>query len=459
MASIYKRKSDRNRKGAAWYIAYVDENGKRRYLKGCADRQATERIAAKLESDVALRLRGVLDAAAERCAEHGKRPIAEHIEAYERHLTANGRSEKHIEETIAALRDDLAGAGIETLADLDSERIEWHLHGLRSRSRRPIGARSYNKRLGACKALGNWLVKDRKLPSNPLNHLSRLNEQTDRRRMRRALSDDELQRLIASTEGGPERAGLSGADRAMAYFVLVSTGFRRSELNSLTVESFDLDADPPAVTVKAAYSKRRRDDRQDIRRDVAEHIRPWLASKPRGAFLWRLPHNSAVMFRADLEAVGVAYVDDAGRVADLHSLRHTYITRLASAGVPVKIAQELARHSTITLTMDRYAHVGLADKARALDALPSLGEPAELAATGTTGATARNTGRNTQGAEAVISVHDRSQTPTPSTQVGDARNPLSVSQLCAKRTPRAAGCESEADGTRTRNHRIDSPVL
>ena len=163
------------------------------------------------------------------------------------------------------------------------------------------------------------------------------------------------------------------------------------------------------------------------------------------------------MFRIDLQAAGVAYMDDAGRVADLHSLRHTYITRLACAGVPVKIAQELARHSTITLTMDRYAHVGLADKARALDALPSIGEPVELAATGTTGATARNTGRNTQGAEAVISVHDGSQTPAPTTQVGNARNPLSMAQLCAKKTPRAAGCESGADGTRTRNHRIDSP--
>ena len=48
--------------------------------------------------------------------------------------------------------------------------------------------------------------------------------------------------------------------------------------------------------------------------------------------------------------------------------------------------------------------------------------------------------------------------PFRTTHVGNARNPLSVSQPCAKKTPREAGCESEADGTRTRNHRIDSPV-
>ncbi len=81
--------------------------------------------------------------------------------------------------------------------------------------------------------------------------------------------------------------------------------------------------------------------------------------------------------------------DDAGRVADFHALRHTFITRLVKAGVNPKEAQTLARHSTITLTMDRYAHVGLFDAASALNSLPSLPTPGngstavELLATGT----------------------------------------------------------------------------
>lgn len=55
----------------------------------------------------------------------------------------------------------------------------------------------------------------------------------------------------------------------------------------------------------------------------------------------------------------LCYVDAAGRVADFHALRHTYITNLATAGVSPKTAQTLARHSTITLTMDRYTHLGV----------------------------------------------------------------------------------------------------
>jgi len=48
--------------------------------------------------------------------------------------------------------------------------------------------------------------------------------------------------------------------------------------------------------------------------------------------------------------------DDAGRVADFHSLRHTFITNLANSGVHPKTTQTLARHGSISLTMDNYTH-------------------------------------------------------------------------------------------------------
>ena len=60
------------------------------------------------------------------------------------------------------------------------------------------------------------------------------------------------------------------------------------------------------------------------------------------------------------------------QVTDFHALRHTFITNLAQAGVHPKTAQALARHSTITLTMDRYTHALQEDQTRALDVLPSL---------------------------------------------------------------------------------------
>jgi integrase len=53
-------------------------------------------------------------------------------------------------------------------------------------------------------------------------------------------------------------------------------------------------------------------------------------------------------------------------------MRHSYITLLARSGVSPKMAQGLARHSDINLTMSRYTHISLHDQAAALAALPSL---------------------------------------------------------------------------------------
>src|SRR5215472_13523565 len=96
------------------------------------------------------------------------------------------------------------------------------------------------------------------------------------------------------------------------------------------------------------------------------------------------------MVRADLETVGIPYHDEGGRVFDFHALRHQFISSLEAAGVHPKVAQILARHSSITLTMDRYTHLGLLNQTAALEMLPALpirerhAEP--LAATGTDGA-------------------------------------------------------------------------
>jgi len=58
-----------------------------------------------------------------------------------------------------------------------------------------------------------------------------------------------------------------------------------------------------------------------------------------------------------------------------------------ASGANIDVAEELARHSTPTLTLGRYAHVQLVDQRRALDALPSIDAPradvVALAATGT----------------------------------------------------------------------------
>lgn len=233
----------------------------------------------------------------------------------------------------------------------------------------------------------------RRATENPLAGLDPLNVRTDRRRDRRALSVDALRALLDTTDSGPERFGMIGTERAMMYRLAVETGLRANGLRTLTRASFDLDGAEPTVTVAAAYSKHRREDVLPLRPELAMELRAFMIGLAPAAQVFKLPadrHSAASMFQDDIKAAGVRYVDDAGRYADFHSLRHTFITNLANGGVHPKVAQALARHSTITLTMDRYSHVVRGDQATALAVLPDLSGPAreQARATGTDSARA-----------------------------------------------------------------------
>ena len=71
-------------------------------------------------------------------------------------------------------------------------------------------------------------------------------------------------------------------------------------------------------------------------------------------------------FKADCKRAGIPLTDDRGRTIDIHALRMSFIDRLAKAGVPPHIVQELARHSDISITMDHYTDVRVNDLHAAL---------------------------------------------------------------------------------------------
>ena len=320
--------------------------------------------------------------------------MSEHLTDYKSDLLAKGNTHQHANETHALAANVVERGKVGRISELTPARVQGAIKSIRDAGR---SLRTCNKALQSIKSFSRWLVRDHRAPGDALAHLKGYNADTDRRVQRRALSDDELAHLVEAAEHGAIVMGLTGRDRAMAYRLATGSGFRVSELRSLTSASFDLDADLPTVTVEAGYSKRRRHDVQPIRPDLAVHLRSWLDTKPDSGSVLPLPHrHTADMMRADLMAARktwlseaasdaerqereqsdmLRYVDDAGRVADFHSLRHTFITRLVNSGATVKVAQELARHSTPTLTIGRYAHARLHDLSAALDALPDTKAP------------------------------------------------------------------------------------
>jgi integrase len=252
---------------------------------------------------------------------------------------------------------------------------------------RGLAACTLNRHLVAIKGLTRWLLREGAIASDPLVGLSKFNQEADRRRVRRALSREEVAGLIAAAEGGERVLQLSGRDRAMLYRVALGSGFRVSEIASLTPESFDLAGDLPTITVKAGYSKNRSEAIQPIRRDLAELLRAWLEEKPAGLPVFpvkNLHWRTWQMMKTDLAAAGIPSVDEDGRFADFHALRHTFISEVVRAGASVKEAQTLARHKTPELTFRVYAHARLHDLTRTLDAMPGVtgNEPVRIEKTG-----------------------------------------------------------------------------
>jgi integrase/recombinase XerD len=207
---------------------------------------------------------------------------------------------------------------------------------------------------------------------DPLRSLRFLTN-TDIKRKRRAFTQDELRRLITNTEAsGVSLWGLSPKQRSMLYLVAAFTGLRAHELSSLTRQSFDLDR--KTVTVQAGYSKRRREDVLPLNASLLTKLEPWIVTIEDDGLLWDGAWSSASsshvmrMMKIDLKRAGIEYVVG-GRYADFHALRHTFISSLARSGVHPSKAKDLARHSTITLTMDVYSHVETEALRSAVDTL------------------------------------------------------------------------------------------
>lgn len=415
-----------------WYGRYTDAAGNTVRVPLSESKETARRMLNKIAGDAELASVGIADP----FAEHRGRPLPEHVEDFGRYLAAKGNTAEHVEKTVARCRAVVAGcrfgkiddiqpsAVVEFLAGLRSEegggldpRKEWYtvaevgamlnvrgdsvrrmtrrgvlpadgrhrrqryhrdvVRGLLERHGRGVGVTTSNHYLAAIKALSKWLVRDRRTAADPLAHLSRQNADADLRHPRRALREDAFGRFVEVTGAGRTFRGLTGPDRLVLYTLAANTGFRASELGSLMPASFALDVTPPTVTVAAGYSKHRREDVQPLRPDVAAMMKTYLAGKPEREPVWpgSWTEAGAEMVRLDLAAAGIPYEDDDGRVFDFHALRGQFISLLAAKGVHPKVAQVLARHSTINLTMDYYTHLDVFDVAGALDKLPGLPAP------------------------------------------------------------------------------------
>src|SRR5262249_10347578 len=156
--------------------------------------------------------------------------------------------------------------------------------------------------------------------------------------------------------------------------------FVSANFASLTPASFDLDR--AIVNVRAEFTKDRKPVKnRPIPRELAGHLRTYLDDKPADQPIWpgTWTEKAAKMVKSDLAAARarwleaakddreefkrreassfLAYCNAENEYGDMHAWRHTFVSILVASGVNSKLAMELARHSTLELTLGRYAHV------------------------------------------------------------------------------------------------------
>ena len=293
MASVFKRAADKKRRDRPYYIAYTDESGRRRTIKGCTDRAATGEIARQLEQDVQLRKRGVK----ERCAEQGHRLFLDHIREYTAHLQAEGgHVERYLQQVSARLKAFGAFSEIETLVELDADRVVAFVRSLRKRE---LADATVNEYVGTLKAFTKWAVRTSRLPSDPLSVVRKQSAKTtERKRPRRSLTADEIGVMLqaaverplhelATIRHGPRRgqrvarvggaararALAKGRERVVAYLLALWTGLRRSELHALEWRDVQLDTLPARLTLRKLTTKAKRADTVALHPQIAEALR------------------------------------------------------------------------------------------------------------------------------------------------------------------------------------------
>lgn len=334
---------------------YTDPSTGRRIRRSLktGDKVLANRILNKLQEEAIKASEGFTDP----FKQHTDRPLSEHLDDWKQVLSARDTA-RHVTETIRYVREVLAGCRITLWRNLTHTRVEMWLSAPEQQETSTSGR---NRRLRSIKSFCAWMVKGGRVAANPLVRLEHdlAGERAERTKFRCALDDDEIRRLLDTTE----------PDRSMLYRAGLETGFRAGELRSLTVGS--LNVDDSTITVAAAYSKHRRRDVQPITPgfacDLAEHLAGRQATEP---IFPNMPRPAALAIVLRRDAVAACVSTDG---LDFHSLRHSFVSRLARANVHPRTAQDLARHADARLTMSVYTHVGRGQLSDALNTLTDIG--------------------------------------------------------------------------------------
>ncbi len=268
---IPKRSDRESAKSKACYLGRYKLPGMDKVAEISLDttdkRIADQRLGAyvrELQEEAAgiIKPRGIREGAA--------KPLAGHLDAFKADLRAKGRSAKYVENVGHWITRLQTECGWVYLRDVTAESfMAW-------RAKQAKAPKTLNEYFNATCALLNWLQRTGQSLANPLLSAGRVETRGKEKRVRRALTDAEVGRLL----------GVS-ASRRTVYLTALLTGLRRKELRSLQWGDVHLDAPQPFLSVRASTTKNRLVATIWLRDDLAGELRrcgQGTRGKGRGCF-------------------------------------------------------------------------------------------------------------------------------------------------------------------------------
>ena len=229
------------------------------------------------------------------------------------------------------------------------------------RLKRGLKKSSINRELGLLKSMLSTAVKWQLTDQNGAREakLFKLDEPT----VDRVLSYEEEAKLLKACED--LELQYRAPHLKPVIIVALYTGLRRGEI--LRLRWTDIDFENTVLVVRKSKSKAGRGRLVYLNTDLKKLLL-WLRQGTEGPWVFPSPkcpgeHVSDVKhsFSRAVKLAGIPHFT-------MHCLRHTFCTRLADAGVPLPVIQELAGHASILMTR-RYTHPANELKQKAVELL------------------------------------------------------------------------------------------
>ena len=211
-----------------------------------------------------------------------------------------------------------------------------------------------------CRKFASWAAETYEI-ENPLDKVKLKLSSDPAPLNRRHFTRQEYRDLQWSLAGDPPVEGMDWQSRSLAYRLAAELGLRANEIRQMLSTWWHWS--DSTLTIPSHVSKNRRQTVMQVPRELTCLVAQ-LPMAPGGRVFPTFPARPDRMLRTDLERADIDRVTQDGKLT-FHSFRHSFVTWMIEAGVPMSTVRECARHSSLQIT-DTYTHTTQAQQRQAM---------------------------------------------------------------------------------------------